>query len=67
MEFVFVCPVHGKVFRSESFKVVEDRGVVTDESGNRTLDAKVALEDACPFCGERHVYHATELSCPFGS
>jgi len=31
------------------------------------LDAKVTLKKPCPFCGEKHGYHASELSCPFGS
>jgi hypothetical protein len=40
--------------------------VITDEAGNKTLDAKVAPDHPCPFCGGRHVYHASELLCPFG-
>jgi hypothetical protein len=35
--------------------------------GNKFFDAKVALDKPCPFCEEKHVYHARELSCPFGS
>ncbi len=52
-------------FASADFNVTENRGVMKDSSGNKTLDAKVELSDPCPFCGERHVYHASELSCPF--
>jgi len=65
MEFMFVCPIHNRVFESAAFTIFDNRGVVVDETGNRTLDAKVALSTPCPFCGEKHVYHAGELSCPF--
>ena len=65
MNFIFICPVYNKVFESPNFRIIEDNGIVTDENGNRTLDAKVSLQDPCPFCGQLHVYHASELSCPF--
>lgn len=65
MKFIFVCPRHNKVFESEDFRILENKGVVTDEAGYRSLDAKVALNQPCPFCGEKHVFHASELSCPF--
>ena len=64
--FIFVCRVKNQVFESADFKILENRGVITDEAGNKTLDAKVALNEPCPFCGQKHVYHADELSCPFG-
>ena len=67
MKFIFVCPSKNKVFESADFKILENRGVITDEAGDKTLDAKVALNEPCPFCGQKHVYHAGELSCPFGS
>ena len=41
------------------------KGVISDSSGNMTLDAKVERNDPCPFCGEKHVYLASELPCPF--
>ncbi|MDD2389849.1 MAG: hypothetical protein PHP23_08980 [Desulfobacterales bacterium] len=66
MKFIFVCPTQNKVFESADFSVLENRGVVTDKTGNKTLDAKVILDQPCPFCGKKHVYHANELSCPFG-
>jgi hypothetical protein len=25
----------------------------------------VALHQPCPFCGQKHVFQASELSCPF--
>jgi len=65
MKFVFVCPTHNKEFESADFRVLENRGVKIDEAGNKTLNAKVALNNPCPFCGKKHVYHASELSCPF--
>ena len=52
-------------FESADFKVTENKGVISDSSGNKTLDAKVELNDPCPFCGEKHVYRASELPCPF--
>jgi hypothetical protein len=65
MKFVFVCPNQNEVFESSDFRILDNRGVISDRAGNKTLDAKVALENPCPFCGEKHVYHARELSCPF--
>jgi len=65
IKFIFVCPAKNTVFESSDFKVIQNRGVITDTAGNRGLDAKVALEKPCPFCGSKHVYRAGELSCPF--
>jgi len=65
MKFIFVCPIKNKTFESEDFSVIENKGVITDDAGNKTLDAKVALNEPCPFCGQKHVYPARELSCPF--
>ena len=67
MKFIFVCATQNKAFESTDFRILENRGIITDEAGNKTLDAKVALNEPCPFCGKKHVYHASELSCPFGS
>ena len=66
MKFIFVCPRHNKVFESADFDIIDNKGVITDAEGNKTLDAKVALNEPCPFCGEKHVYKANELACPFG-
>jgi hypothetical protein len=65
-KFTFVCPTQNKVFESADFKIFENRGVITDEAGNKSLDAKIIISEPCPFCGQKHVYHASELSCPFG-
>jgi hypothetical protein len=65
MKFIFICPNHNKSFESANFSIMENRGVVTDETGNKMLDANVALNEPCPFCGKKHVYHVSELSCPF--
>jgi hypothetical protein len=67
MKFVFVCPEKQKVFESASFEIISNKGISLDMKGNKFLDAKVALNEPCPFCGKKHVYHASELSCPFGS
>jgi hypothetical protein len=52
-------------FESADFRITENHGVISDSIGNKTLDAKVELNEHCPICGKKHVYHATELSCPF--
>jgi hypothetical protein len=65
MEFIFICPKHERTFESDDFSVIHNQGVVTDALGHKTLDAEVALNGRCPFCGEKHVYHASELVCPF--
>ena len=64
-ELVFVCPEKGVTFSSANFKIVENNGIKTDADGNRTLDAKVAVEESCPSCGKQHVYHVSEIPCPF--
>ncbi|MGD8960095.1 MAG: hypothetical protein PVI27_09640 [Desulfobacteraceae bacterium] len=66
MKFIFVCPRHNQPFESPDFKIGENRGVITDAAGHKVLDATVVLTAPCPFCGRQHVYHASELSCPFG-
>jgi len=65
MKFIFTCPVENKTFESEDFSVIDNRGVIIDRAGNRILDAKVALDEPCPLCGQKHVYRASELACPF--
>lgn len=65
LKFIFMCPTQNKMFESSDFNILGYKGVMTDETGNRTLDAKVALNEPCPFCGQKHVYHASELVCPF--
>ena len=65
VKFIFVCPNTNEVFESSNFKIIDNRGIVADDAGNKTLDAKVALGETCPFCGQKHVYLASELSCPF--
>ena len=65
MKLIFVCPQNDKAFETDDYKVIEDRGVKIDDSGKKVWDAKVGLTIACPFCGKTHVYHASELPCPF--
>lgn len=67
IKFLFICPNQNKVFELADFTMLDNRGIITDESGNKSLNAKVALNEPCPFCGEKHIYHASELSCPFKS
>ena len=65
MKFTFVCPETRQVFESDDFSIIEHQGIKTDEHGHKYLDAKVALNSECPFCGQKHVFHARELTCPF--
>lgn len=65
MNFIFICPENQKDFTSENFTVVNNRGINTDADGNKNLDAEVVLNEPCPFCGGMHVYHVSELLCPF--
>ena len=67
MNLIFVCPRRQKTFESAAYRIIENKGVVVDEHGDKTLDARVALDDPCPFCGEKHVYAAGELACPFAA
>jgi len=65
VKFIFVCPNKNEGFESSDFQILENRGVTTDDVGNKILAARVALNEPCPFCGKKHVYHASELACPF--
>ena len=65
MELVFVCSLRNQVFKSSNFHLIKNKGVITDEHGNKTLDAKIILNEPCPLCGEIHTYHVSELTCPF--
>jgi hypothetical protein len=65
MAFLFICPKRHMTFESADFKITENRGVISDSSGSKILDAKVELNAPCPFCGENHVFPASELPCPF--
>ena len=64
MELIFGCPETHKNYNFGNFEIIDNHGVKTDSVGNKTLDAKVALNEPCPFCGKKHVYQASELSCP---
>jgi predicted RNA-binding Zn-ribbon protein involved in translation (DUF1610 family) len=66
MKLIFACPDRHETFESDQYRVLENKGVVCDAAGNRFLEAKVALDTPCPFCGKTHVYHARELACPYG-
>jgi len=65
MKFIFVCPTANEPFHTDAFSIIENRGIKTDQTGAKHLDAKVRLDAACPFCGEKHIYRADELLCPF--
>lgn len=65
MAFIFICPEACRVFESDDFRVIENRGVAVDADGNKRLDARVRLNSPCPHCGGIHEYLADELVCPF--
>lgn len=65
MAFIFICPESCRVFESDEFTIVENRGVAVDADGTRRLDARVRLDSPCPHCGGIHEYRADELVCPF--
>ncbi|MDY6990452.1 MAG: hypothetical protein SWQ30_20615 [Thermodesulfobacteriota bacterium] len=65
MKFIFFCPETHQTFETDAFRIIEGEGVKTDDSGKKIWDAKVELTVACPFCGNRHVYPASEVACPF--
>lgn len=54
-----------QVFKSSNFDLIDNNGIISDKYGNKTLDAKVILKEPCPHCGEIHIYHVSELTCPF--
>ena len=66
MKLTFTCPTSGRMFDTDAYRVVEDRGVVTDPAGGRTWNAAVALSRPCPHCGDHHRWSVSELACPFG-
>jgi len=65
VKLIFACPNQNQVFESADYEIIENKGVIIDAAGNKVLDAKVALNAPCPYCGHKHIYHAGELSCPF--
>ena len=67
MEFIFVCPKHQAVFETDDFTIIDNNGVKTDDRGDKYLDAKVQINNPCPLCGQKHVFHAKDLACPFGN
>jgi hypothetical protein len=65
MNFIFNCPETGRIFETAEFTVIENQGVVIEADGSRRLEARVALDTPCPYCGQRHTYRADEMICPF--
>ena len=65
MKFIFVCPEYNKIFETDRFRIIDDRGILTDGFGNKTWDAKVELLSSCPFCESKHIFDVNELVCPF--
>ena len=67
MKLIFVCPETNRTFESAAYTICENKGIATDAAGNKFLDARLALDAPCPHCGKPHVFHASELACPFGT
>ena len=65
MRFYFNCPETGQLFETAAFRVIDDRGVATGADGRRRLDARVQVDEPCPWCGRKHIYRADEMICPF--
>lgn len=65
MKFVFVCPEKQNVFERASFEINNNKGIALNMKGNKSLNSKVKINKPCSFCSIKHVYHASELSCPF--
>lgn len=64
MELVFQCPHTGSNYSSDDFSLVDNRGVVVKDSGEKILQAIVAVHTPCPHCREFHSYRAEDLACP---
>ena len=64
MKFIFICPETHRDFKSKQFVIIENHGVKIDHAGNRILDATVELTLPCPHCGQKHLFHASEITCP---
>ena len=67
MNFIFNCTESGEMFETDDFSLTENRGVVTTSDGRKVLKAVVVLNTPCPFCGQKHLYRAEDLSCPFSA
>lgn len=67
MKVMFACPENHQVFKTNDFELIEHHGIKLDDAGDRYLDARVAMTSPCPFCGKMHIFHASELICPFSS
>lgn len=65
MEFIFVCPRHNRPFKTDAFRIIENKGIRAAAGGRKYLDARVCVQKPCPFCGEQHIFAADELACPF--
>lgn len=62
----FNCPETGKYFETADYSISDNRGIATNENGDKILDATVIINSPCPYCGKLHKYRADKLACPFG-
>lgn len=63
MDLYFVCPVTGKGYTSENWRIIGELRVDEDVSGKRRLNGKVEVK--CLHCDGVHVYSTEELACPW--
>jgi hypothetical protein len=62
MELYFVCPLTGRGYASEDWRIMGEPRVLEDMEGKRRLLGMVEVE--CPCCGGTHAYSTEELACP---
>ncbi|GKT10240.1 hypothetical protein [Desulforhabdus sp. TSK] len=62
MELYFTCPVTGKGYLSEDWRILGELKTREDSEGGKVLVGTVEVE--CPDCGSAHAYPAEELVCP---
>ena len=67
MKFIFTCPENYMPFETDNFSIMDNNGVKTDHQGQKYLDAKIQINDPCPLCSQKHIFHAKDLACPFGN
>lgn len=62
MELYFTCPLTGRGFMSENWRIQGKLQVREEPGGVRTLLGTVEVD--CPVCGSTHAYSTEELVCP---
>jgi len=42
---MFVCPEKNDIFQTSVFHIIENKGIQIDENGNKSLDARIKLDN----------------------